>query len=109
MNFETAAIIGYTFFKIGSLTVGLAAVFMGYRLFQQGFWGHPTELAANMGENRLLLKSAAPGTFFALFGTAVVVTALVKGFNVDLPVAPLSQTTSAVEEAQATPPPLRPL
>ena len=107
MSFETAAIIGYTFFKIGSLTVGLTAVFMGYRLFQQGLWGHPTELVANVGENKVLLKSASPGIFFALFGTAVVVTALVKGFNVDLPVAPLPQTTTAAEEAQPTPPPLR--
>lgn len=106
MNFETAAIIGYTFFKIGSLTVGLTAVFMGYRLFQQGLWGHPTELVANVGENKVLLKSAAPGTFFALFGTAVVVTALVKGFNVDLPVAPLPRPTT-LEEAQPTPPLLR--
>jgi hypothetical protein len=109
MNFETAAIIGYTAFKLASLTVGLSAVFMGYRLFQQGFWGHPTELAANMGENKVLMKGAAPGTFFALFGTAVVVTALVKGFNVDLPVSPVPDKSAVSQQAEATPPPLHPL
>lgn len=109
MDFQTAAIIGFTAFKLTSLGVGLAAVFMGYRLFQQGFWGHPTELAANVGKGKLLLKSAAPGTFFALFGTAVVVTTLYKGFNVDLPVSPAPLPPAQVEETVKHAPPLHPL
>jgi hypothetical protein len=89
MTFDVIAILGYSLFKLASLLTGLISVFMGYRLFLAGIWGEPSQFVANVGKNRLLLKSAAPGLFFALFGTCVIAVTLWIGFNVQLPDAGL--------------------
>lgn len=67
-----------------SLTVlcGLGALFMGYRLFTLGVYERAGELKAAWGERNLLLRQAAPGTFFALFGAVIVVSAIYMGLGV---------------------------
>jgi len=68
-------------YKLASLGVGLAVVYMGYRLLLSGVWGKPTEMEVVLKDNRLMMKSAAPGAFFALFGSIIVVFALWKGYT----------------------------
>jgi hypothetical protein len=66
-------------YKIVSLLVGLAFAYMGYRLFMSSVWGQAGELDAQFGKNKILLKKAAPGTFFALFGAVVIALTIWKG------------------------------
>lgn len=66
-----------------SLLVGLACCFMGYRLFMNGIWGEAGDLNAEFGNNKLVLKKAAPGTFFAVLGTIVICFTLWKGLDVN--------------------------
>lgn len=71
-------------YRIVSLFVGLGFAFMGYKLFMHGVFDKAGELQAAWGEKKLLLKQAAPGTFFSLFGTVIIVIALWKGLSFGL-------------------------
>ncbi len=73
----------YSSYKLGSLAVGVAFAFMGYRLFlkklpdpQQG-----GEASASWSSMSLTMKKAAPGAFFAFFGTLITVVTVLQGFN----------------------------
>lgn len=68
-------------YKVVSLLVGLALAYMGYRLFLSNIWGQSGDLRAQFRENSLVLKKAAPGTFFAVLGTVVIVTTLFTGLE----------------------------
>tara|TARA_B100001059_G_C17827077_1_gene582071 strand:- start:563 stop:901 length:339 start_codon:yes stop_codon:yes gene_type:complete len=74
-------VISLTSYKLLSLLSGCAFAYMGYRLFVSGIWGHTGDLEAEFGDNRLVLKKAAPGTFFALFGAVIVSVTLYKGLE----------------------------
>ena len=83
-NAFTTIIFGYVslaLYKITSLIVGLALAYMGYRLFMAGIWGNAGDLEAKYGNQRLVIKAAAPGTFFALFGTIVLAFTIWKGLE----------------------------
>ncbi len=78
---DIAVVLALALYKITSLLVGLALCYLGYRLFVAGVWGKAGDLDAKFGNNKLILKSAAPGTFFALFGTIVIAVTIWKGFE----------------------------
>ena len=69
-------------FKITSLLAGVLFCYLGYKLFTAGIWGNAGNLEVNWNDNKLLLKKAAPGTFFALFGTAIVIVSIINGFSI---------------------------
>ena len=96
MTENYGVMISLTLYKVASLCVGWAFGWMGYRLFMAGVWGNAGDLSAKYGDNKLVLKSAAPGTFFALFGTVIIAVTIWQGYE-------LSTTTgidqSAVDSA----------
>ena len=57
----------------------------GYRLFLAGIERPAGDLEASAGSRTLKLSRAAPGTFFALFGAAVIAATIFQGFDVELP------------------------
>lgn len=63
-----------------------------------GVWGHAGELDAKLGDNKIVLKQAAPGTFFALFGTVIIAFTIVKGFDIKtkVPIVSATQTNSSI-------------
>ena len=81
MPTETQIILSVTSYKVASLLVGAAFAHMGYRLFLSGIWGDAGHFSAQHSNNKLVLKNGAPGTFFALFGTIIVVVTLYKGLE----------------------------
>ncbi|QDT40716.1 hypothetical protein Pan241w_07740 [Gimesia alba] len=84
-------------YRIVSLIVGLGFAYMGYKLFLHGVFDKAGELQAAWGEKKLLLKQAAPGTFFSLFGTVIIVVALWKGlsFGLENGLAGLTEQTTS--------------
>ncbi len=72
-------------YKVASLLVGLGFGYMGYRLFLAGIEQPAGELEASAGKKTLKLSRAAPGTFFALFGAAVIAATIFQGLDVELP------------------------
>jgi len=80
MESAIVVIISLTAYKIVSLMVGLLFSYMGYKLFMSGIWGHAGEIDSQFGDNKLVIKKAAPGTFFSLFG-AIIVGPYGRGLN----------------------------
>ncbi len=72
-----------TMYKVASLIVGLIIVFFGYKLFLAGVFAQQGDFQANFGDNKLFLKKAAPGTFFALFGSIVIALTIVTGISIE--------------------------
>ncbi|MFQ5964932.1 MAG: hypothetical protein ACE5KZ_11695 [Candidatus Scalinduaceae bacterium] len=81
METNIAIIFSLAAYKIVSLLVGLSFSYMGFKLFIAGIWGKAGELDAQFGENKLILKKAAPGTFFVLFGTIIVGLTIWRGLE----------------------------
>jgi hypothetical protein len=80
VNQDVLALLTY---RLAVLACGFASIVMGYRLFRLGVFERAGELKATWGERSLLLKAAAPGTFFALFGSAIIAVTVWKGFTVE--------------------------
>jgi hypothetical protein len=76
-------IIGTVAYRISCIAAGLIIVILGYRLFRTGIYEKAGDLRAVWGNKYLTLKSAAPGTIFALFGAGVMIMTLVKGLKFD--------------------------
>lgn len=68
-------------YKIVSLLVGLSFAYMGYRLFMADKTKNAGSLDASSGEHKISLKNAAPGIFFSLFGTVLIVFSVLKGIS----------------------------
>lgn len=79
MELSSHIIFSLITYKITSLFVGSGFAYMGYRLFMSGIWGHAGKLETGFGDNKLVIKEAAPGTFFAVFGAVIVAITLYKG------------------------------
>jgi hypothetical protein len=69
-------------YKITCLLTGVACIYMGYRLFSAGVFA-PATLEAAKGHISFTLQNAAPGTFFALFGTFVIGFTVFRGLRLD--------------------------
>lgn len=70
-----------TAYKLAGIFAGLAFGFMGYRLFMAGVFEHAGNLEALFGKEHLILKAAAPGTFFAVLGCVIVVATIWRGLK----------------------------
>lgn len=79
---STDPVITLAAYKIVALFVGTAFAYMGYRLFSVGVFAKAGDLEASWGGRNLVLKRAAPGTFFALFGAIVVMTTILRKVSV---------------------------
>lgn len=78
-EFTTSMIMALTTYKVVSLLVGFGAIFIGYRLFALGIYEKAGNLEATFGKKHLVLKQAAPGTFFVVLGSIIIIVALWKG------------------------------
>ncbi|WP_323846074.1 hypothetical protein [Microbulbifer magnicolonia] len=81
MEISSQIIFSLIAYKITSLVVGSAFAYMGYRLFIAGNWGQAGDLEASFGNSKLVMKKAAPGTFFAVFGALIIAITLYKGLE----------------------------
>ena len=81
MTEDHTLMLSLTTYKIVSILAGLAFAFMGYRLFIHGIFTEAGELSTNWENRSLVLKKAAPGTFFALFGTIILCITLWRGLT----------------------------
>lgn len=71
-------------FRLAVIALGALCIYLGYRLFLEGFSGgagageagEATTLGAKFAGHELTLKNAAPGTFFAAFGAMISISIL---------------------------------
>lgn len=79
MNDDVWLMLLFISYKIACLLVGILFAYMGYRLFLADKIEPAGDLDVSSDKKRLILKKAAPGTFFALFGTVVIAFTILKG------------------------------
>ena len=82
MNTEISITFAMLLYKVSSLVAGLAAIWMGYRLFMAGIWGQAGDIEGRFKETNVVVKQAAPGTVFALVGMVIVCFVVFKGMNI---------------------------
>ena len=106
MSLESQIVVCITLYKLTAFLVGLSSLYMGYRLFASGVWGHAGEVDAAFQNNHLVIKRAAPGTFFAVLGTVIVCVTLYKGIDLDTRFRVLHQILKSSDDLAlpATPP-----
>ncbi|NEI71014.1 hypothetical protein GR212_15655 [Rhizobium lusitanum] len=73
-------------YKITCLAVGAVCIVLGYELFLRGFLD-PASINATRGDASVEIRNAAPGIFFALFGSAIVGLTVYRGFRVNSQIA----------------------
>lgn len=77
---STAHIIYAALFRLSIVAAGFGCVAMGYRLFVLGVMPKVgSDIGGKVGEIRLSLKNAAPGTCFAALGVIMIITMVVQG------------------------------
>ena len=81
MDIYIAQIISITIYKLASLATGIALSYMGYKLFMAGVWGNAGDAEGVFGNNKLVIKRAAPGTFFILMGAIVIGLTIANGMS----------------------------
>ena len=74
-------LMALTIYKVVTVLTGLGFAFLGYRLFIHGIFTEAGELRTNWDNRGLVLRKAAPGTFFALFGVIIVCVSLWRGLT----------------------------
>ena len=86
---STSALLLY---KLACVFGGVLICFLGYRLFALGIFRGAGDLDGSFKDTKLILKKAAPGTFFALFGALVLGMTAWKGLEFNEPAAVASAT-----------------
>lgn len=81
MDIILSKVIAVTIYKICSLAAGIFLSYLGYRLFMAGIWGHAGDAEGTFGDNKLIIKKAAPGTFFIIMGAIVIGLTIIKGLD----------------------------
>jgi hypothetical protein len=88
-------------YKLSCLTAGCLFCSLGYRLFKSGIWGNAGDMETKFKDVSIVLKSAAPGTFFAVLGAAIVVVTVWQGMSFNW-----QSNVGSGTDAAVTPPPL---
>ncbi len=83
MEAYIAGIVAITTYKVLSLISGVLLTFMGYKLFMSGIWGDAGHAEGVFGDNKVIIKKAAPGTFFVLMGALVIGFTIFKGLELN--------------------------
>lgn len=83
-------------YKISCLVIAFGFGYLGYRLFGRGIFGDAGDLEATFKDNKILLKRAAPGTFFAVLGAAIAISTVwshlsIQSGSPDTPVASIEK------------------
>jgi hypothetical protein len=69
---ETVIAVGFVIHELLGLVGGLILCYFGYRLLMRRVKVHPSETRGTWNSAKLLIKHAAPGTLFAVFGAVSI-------------------------------------
>ncbi|EGR1757708.1 hypothetical protein [Vibrio parahaemolyticus] len=59
-------------YKVLQLSAGVFVVYLGYKLFTKGIYGDTGQMSVDWNDTRIVLKRAAPGSLFAIFGAIII-------------------------------------
>lgn len=75
------AVVFFFAYKVISLIVGFISVYLGYRLFMAAISFPAGDLEGGGNKLSVKLTKAAPGTFFVVLGTLIILLSIFKGFE----------------------------
>jgi hypothetical protein len=113
MSEGLAIILGFTLYKVTGLLIGAFSCWLGYQLFRNGLWNSAGDVTAKYSKASIVIKSAAPGTFFAILGAGMMIAVVWKGYDLNAigsngmhystkaPPAEVAQTMTDVAGAEA--------
>ena len=81
MDVQVVQVLAISVYKFVSLVTGVLLCYMGFKLFMSGIWGSAGDVSGEFGDNKLVIKKAAPGTFFVLAGVIVIGMTIFKGLS----------------------------
>jgi hypothetical protein len=70
------------YYKLGCLLAGCLLVTLGYKLFVKGVFNESGDVEGSWRDYKLIVRKAAPGTYFVLFGSIIIAFAVFKGLEV---------------------------
>jgi hypothetical protein len=70
-------------YKITCLLTGLSIISLGYKLFVKGIFSESGDVEGSFKDYKLIIKKAAPGTYFVLFGSLIIGLVIFKGISTD--------------------------
>ena len=77
--------IPYTLtYKLSCLLSGIFLAYLGYKLFIKGFTTSGGEAIGEYKGGKIILKKAAPGTFFSVLGAFIICFTILKGMKSDV-------------------------
>ncbi|HTT17870.1 MAG TPA: hypothetical protein VMG82_02930 [Candidatus Sulfotelmatobacter sp.] len=85
MSEFTQALLIANIYRYLLIVAGTVIVFMGYRLFDRGYFEKGGELRATWGGNHILLRQVAPGVFFAVFGLLTISVGVFRKIEISVP------------------------
>lgn len=68
-------------YKIACLFTGLIIIFFGYNLFVKGIFNNDGEVEGSWNNFKLIIKRAAAGTYFIIFGSIIISMVVFKGLE----------------------------
>jgi hypothetical protein len=68
-------------YKLACLSVGLTIVCLGYVLFLKGIFNESGDMQGSFKNYKLVIRKAAPGTYFVLFGSLLIAFTVFKGLD----------------------------
>jgi len=106
MGIPSEFLLYATFFRLAIIAAGTVSIVLGYRLFTIGIetdreTSKEITFDAKIAGQAFLLKNAAPGTFFALFGVIIISVMLVQG-NPELTLKTLSNVPAVASLPDST-------
>lgn len=72
MDTETVVAVGFVIHELLGLVGGLILCYFGYRLLMRRVKAHPSETRGTWNSAKRLIRNAAPGTLFAVFGAVSI-------------------------------------
>jgi hypothetical protein len=91
-------------YKLACVCSGVMICFFGYLLFVRGIFTSAGDLDSQFHNTKLVLKKAAPGTFFALFGACVVAVTVWRGLEFRGPAGPAGGSVLSLSNATSPDP-----
>jgi len=86
-------------YKCTCIGSGVLSIALGYRLFVLGITAPAGDLSGSAKGATLKVAHAAPGTFFSLFGAAIISATIWKGLEIDTLTAPADKSGGTSEVA----------
>ncbi len=78
---ESVIVISKTIYSIACILAGTLVCYLGYKLFVARIFNEAGELTAKYKKYEFILKRSAPGTFFIIFGSLIIIWAIYHAPN----------------------------